>query len=143
VQLRRLWLTGSCGLDILVQQLDNFLASVKAHVRQQHPSIPGDWDLDFHVYGKGQSTPAGPGEVFIIVEAVAPTQQLATCLVSTARVALIVSIAVKVKLGGVANKEYSMDPTRGRRRLRATLPLALPGSWRSRQGLVLSFPCTI
>ncbi|KAH8743372.1 hypothetical protein F5883DRAFT_477159, partial [Diaporthe sp. PMI_573] len=80
---------GSVRDHILVQQLDNFLVSVKAHVKQQHPSIPGDWDLDFHVYGKGQSTPAGPGEVFIVVEAVAPTQQVATGLVSTARIALI------------------------------------------------------
>ncbi|GJD03441.1 caib baif family enzyme [Colletotrichum higginsianum] len=59
------------------------------YVKQQHPGIPGDWDLDFHVYGKGQSTRAGPGEVFLVAEAIAPTQQLATGLVSTARVAMI------------------------------------------------------
>ncbi|KAK2053534.1 hypothetical protein LY76DRAFT_270960 [Colletotrichum caudatum] len=80
---------GSVRDHILVQQLDNFLISVKAYVRQQHPGIPGDWDLGFHVYGRGQSTPVGPGEVFLVVEAVAPTQQLATGLVSTARIALI------------------------------------------------------
>ncbi|KAK1987597.1 hypothetical protein LZ30DRAFT_745661 [Colletotrichum cereale] len=80
---------GSVRDHILVQQLDNFLVSVKAYVKQQHPDIPGDWDLDFHVYGKGQSTPEGPGEVFLVAEAVAPTQQLATGLVSTARIALI------------------------------------------------------
>ncbi|KAK1964877.1 hypothetical protein LY78DRAFT_738806 [Colletotrichum sublineola] len=80
---------GSVRDHILVQQLDNFLVSVKAYVKQQHPGISGDWDLGFHVYGKGQSTPTGPGEVFIVVEAVAPTQQLATGLVSTARIALI------------------------------------------------------
>lgn len=78
------------GADILVQQLDSFLVSVKGYVKQQHPGIPGDWDLDFHIYGKGQRTPAGPGEVFLVAEAIAPTQQLATGLVSTARVAMIV-----------------------------------------------------
>ncbi|KZL78474.1 CaiB/BaiF family enzyme, partial [Colletotrichum tofieldiae] len=80
---------GSVRDHILVQQLDNFLVSVKAYVKQQHPNIPGDWDLGFHVYGKGQSTPTGPGEVFLIAEAVAPTQQHATGLVSTARIAMI------------------------------------------------------
>ncbi|TQN69637.1 hypothetical protein CSHISOI_05817 [Colletotrichum shisoi] len=80
---------GSIRDHILVQQLDSFLVSVKGYVKQQHPSIPGDWDLDFHVYGKWQSTPAGPGEVFLVAEAVAPTQQLATGLVSAARVAMI------------------------------------------------------
>ncbi|WQF90036.1 Putative acyclic terpene utilization [Colletotrichum destructivum] len=80
---------GSIRDHILVQQLDSFLVSVKGYVKQQHSSILGDWDLDFHVYGKGQSTLAGPGEVFLVAEAVAPTQQLATGLVSTARVAMI------------------------------------------------------
>ncbi|KAK1995999.1 hypothetical protein LX36DRAFT_682698 [Colletotrichum falcatum] len=80
---------GSVRDHILVQQLDDFLVLVKSYVKQQHPSIPGDWDLGFHVYGKGQNTPTGPGEVFLVVEAVAPTQQLATGLVSTARIALI------------------------------------------------------
>lgn len=53
--------------------------------------MPGNWDLDFHTYGQGQSTPLGPGEVFIIAEAVASTQELATGLVSTARIGMIVS----------------------------------------------------
>ncbi|EFQ25882.1 DNA for 3-methylaspartate ammonia-lyase [Colletotrichum graminicola M1.001] len=104
---------GSMRDHILVQQLDNFLVSVKAYVKQQHPGIPGDWDLGFHVYGKGQSTPTGPGEVFIVAEAVAPTEQLAT--------ALVVSITVQVKLVGVANKHDSTGPTRVRKQLRATL----------------------
>ncbi|OHW89738.1 hypothetical protein CSPAE12_11659 [Colletotrichum incanum] len=86
---------GSVRDHILVQQLDSFLISIKAYVKQQHPNVPGDWDLDFHVYGKGQSTPTGPGEVFLIAEAVAPTQQLATGLVSTARIAMIASITAQ------------------------------------------------
>ncbi|KAK1569467.1 3-methylaspartate ammonia-lyase [Colletotrichum navitas] len=133
---------GSMRDHILVRQLDDFLVSVKAYVKQQHSGIPGDWDLDFHVYGRGQSTPTGPGEVFIVVEAVAPTQQLATGLASTARIALIVSITIQVKLVGVANKHGSTGRTRVKKQLRATLRLASPGSWRSRQGLVPSSPYT-
>ncbi|KAK1841957.1 caib baif family enzyme [Colletotrichum chrysophilum] len=80
---------GSVRDHILINQLDDLLSLVKAYVKQQHPNIPGNWDLDFHTYGQGQSTPLGPGEVFIIAEAVAPTQELATGLVSTARIGMI------------------------------------------------------
>ncbi|KAJ5018168.1 hypothetical protein K4K57_006233 [Colletotrichum sp. SAR 10_99] len=80
---------GSVRDHILINQLDGLLSLVKAYVKQQHPNIPGNWDLDFHTYGQGQSTPLGPGEVFIIAEAVAPTQELATGLVSTARIGMI------------------------------------------------------
>ncbi|KAI8312785.1 hypothetical protein K4K59_005521 [Colletotrichum sp. SAR11_240] len=80
---------GSVRDHILINQLDDLLSLVKAYVKQQHPNIPGHWDLDFHTYGQGQSTPLGPGEVFIVAEAVAPTQELATGLVSTARIGMI------------------------------------------------------
>ncbi|KAI8307587.1 hypothetical protein K4K61_003474 [Colletotrichum sp. SAR11_59] len=80
---------GSVRDHILINQLDDLLSLVKAYVKKQHPNIPGHWDLDFHTYGQGQSTPLGPGEVFIIAEAVAPTQELATGLVSTARIGMI------------------------------------------------------
>ncbi|KAH0438771.1 caib baif family enzyme [Colletotrichum camelliae] len=80
---------GSVRDHILINQLDDLLSLVKAYVKQQHPNIPGTWDLDFHTYGQGQSTPLGPGEVFIVAEAVAPTQELATGLVSTARIGMI------------------------------------------------------
>ncbi|TDZ35396.1 hypothetical protein CTRI78_v011492 [Colletotrichum trifolii] len=80
---------GSVRDHILINQLDSLLTLVKAYVKKQHPDISGNWDLDFHLYGKGQTTPLGPGEVFIIAEAVAPTQQLATAIVSTARIGLI------------------------------------------------------
>ncbi|KAF4921263.1 hypothetical protein CGCVW01_v006170 [Colletotrichum viniferum] len=80
---------GSVRDHTLINQLDDLLSLVKAYVKQQHPNIPGDWELDFHTYGQGQSTPLGPGEVFIIAEAVAPTQELATGLVSTARIGMI------------------------------------------------------
>ncbi|KAJ0296861.1 hypothetical protein COL5a_004915 [Colletotrichum fioriniae] len=80
---------GSVKDHILIEQLDDLLILVKAYVKQQHKDVSGDWDLDFHTYGKGQSTPTGPGEIFIVAEAIAPTQELATGLVSTARIALI------------------------------------------------------
>ncbi|KAF5520581.1 hypothetical protein CGCA056_v008861 [Colletotrichum aenigma] len=80
---------GSVRDHILINQLDDLLSLVKAYVKQQHPNMPGNWDLDFHTYGQGQRTPLGPGEVFIIAEAVASTQELATGLVSTARIGMI------------------------------------------------------
>lgn len=78
------------GVDILISQLDTLLGLIKQYVEQQHPLIEGEWDLDFHTYGKGQQAAIGPGEVFIVAEAIAPTQQLATSIASKARVAMIV-----------------------------------------------------
>lgn len=77
-------------LDILLDQVENLLPVIKAYVRQQHPDIAGHWDLDFHMYGKGQTTPDGQGEIFIVGEALAPTQQLANSIASKARVGMIV-----------------------------------------------------
>jgi hypothetical protein len=80
--------------DILIGQIDNLLKRIRAYVEHQHPDVPGQWDLGFHVYGKGQSGPNGPGELFIVGETIAPTQQLATSLAAKARIAMIVSIAI-------------------------------------------------
>ncbi|KAM5516689.1 caib baif family enzyme [Fusarium oxysporum f. sp. phaseoli] len=76
-------------IDILVSQIDKLLARVKVYVDQQHPEIAGQWNLDFHVYGKDQYTHAGPGQLFIVAEALAPTQQLANSIASKARVGMI------------------------------------------------------
>jgi hypothetical protein len=67
------------------------LANVRKYVSQQHPDISGEWDLNFHLYGKGQKTADGPGEIFVVAEAVAPTQKLATSIAAKARVGMIVS----------------------------------------------------
>lgn len=83
--------TNRADADILINQLDGLMDLVKQYVAVQHPDIEGEWDLDFHTYGKGQFTSAGPGEVFIVAEAIAPTQQLATSIASKARVGMIVS----------------------------------------------------
>ncbi|KAG5792711.1 hypothetical protein H9Q69_008236 [Fusarium xylarioides] len=80
---------GSITDHILISQIDKLLARVKVYVDQQHPEITGQWDLDFHVYGKDQYTQAGPGQLFIVAEALAPTQQLANSIASKARVGMI------------------------------------------------------
>lgn len=74
----------------MISQLDTLLSLVKEYVDQQHPHIKGKWDLDFHTYGNGQQTATGPNKVFIVAEAIAPTQQLATSIAAKARVAIIV-----------------------------------------------------
>ncbi|EWG53542.1 hypothetical protein FVEG_11950 [Fusarium verticillioides 7600] len=80
---------GSITDHILVSQIDKLLARVKVYVDQQHPEITGQWNLDFHVYGKDQYTQAGPGQLFIVSEALASTQQLANSIASKARVGMI------------------------------------------------------
>ncbi|KAH7010409.1 hypothetical protein EDB80DRAFT_572463 [Ilyonectria destructans] len=73
---------------ILISQMQGLLPRIKAYVKEQHPDS-GEWEIDFHQYGKGQSTPAGPGEMFIICEVLAETQSLAASLAAKARVAMI------------------------------------------------------
>ncbi|KAF5965106.1 hypothetical protein FBULB1_12410 [Fusarium bulbicola] len=80
---------GSITDHILVSQIDKLLPRVRVYVDQQHPEITGQWNLDFHVYGKDQYTQAGPGQLFIVAEALAPTQQLANSITSKARVGMI------------------------------------------------------
>ncbi|KAM0425482.1 hypothetical protein ACHAPT_009271 [Fusarium lateritium] len=75
---------------ILISQIDDVFAKVKGYVHQQHPDSAGEWKLDFHVYGKDQYTLAGPGELFVVAEALASTQQLANSVASKARVGMIV-----------------------------------------------------
>lgn len=77
--------------DILISQLDNLLGKVRWYVGEQFPDLSGQWELDFHVYGQGQTAGSSPGEIFIIAEVLGPTQQIATSLASKARVAMIVS----------------------------------------------------
>ncbi|KAI8679227.1 hypothetical protein NCS57_00199900 [Fusarium keratoplasticum] len=74
---------------ILISQIDDVLAMVKGYVHQQHPDNAGEWKLDFHVYGKDQYNNAGPGELFVVAEALASTQQLANSVASKARVGMI------------------------------------------------------
>lgn len=69
---------------------------VKAYVAQNQVD-QGVWKLDFHTYGRtgrvdGQRVDLQPDEVFIIGEALAETQSLATAVADTARVATVVSL---------------------------------------------------
>lgn len=63
---------------------------MRAYVAQQHGKATADWAFDFHLYGKDQYTKDGPGQVFVVGEALAPTKEMATSIASTARVAMIV-----------------------------------------------------
>ena len=78
-------------IDILISKIDTVLASVKAYVQEQHSNAEGNFDLDFHVYGKDQQGTNGPGELFVVAEALASTQQLANSVASKARIGMIVS----------------------------------------------------
>jgi hypothetical protein len=78
----------------LIPQLDNVIKVIRKYVAQQNPDVPGEWKLDFHVYGrdKPQTQQDGhPGGIFVIAEVVAPTQELATSICCSARAGMIVS----------------------------------------------------
>ncbi|KAI8631639.1 hypothetical protein F5Y19DRAFT_473317 [Xylariaceae sp. FL1651] len=82
---------GSFKDPILIRQLDSLLRRVKGFVAEQHKGVDGTWDLDFHVYGKPNepydTTSEIPlPEVFIIGEALASSQELATSVASTAKI---------------------------------------------------------
>jgi hypothetical protein len=82
---------------ILIGQLDDFLERVREYVASQHEGTEGSWELGFHVYGQHQASIA-PGcqsqaqEVFMIGEALASTQELATSIACMARIAVTVSL---------------------------------------------------
>ncbi|KAM0340118.1 hypothetical protein ACHAPU_010610 [Fusarium lateritium] len=80
---------GSVTDHILISKIDSLLPRVKDYVKQQHPELRGEYKLDFHVYGKDQYTTAGPGQLFIVAEALASTQQVANSIASKARVGMI------------------------------------------------------
>ncbi|OJD32527.1 caib baif family enzyme [Diplodia corticola] len=68
---------------ILVAQLDDLFERVKAYVAGQHRDKDGEWELGFHVYGR-EDRESG---AFIVGEALASSQQLATSVACTARIA--------------------------------------------------------
>lgn len=81
------------GIAILIKQLDSLLDIVKGYAVDQHSDVPEKWELDFHIYGKqNENATATPSqEVFIIGEVLATSQELATSIAATARIAVIVS----------------------------------------------------
>jgi hypothetical protein len=89
---------GSFADPILISQLPSLLDTVKDYVTKQHKDILETWDLGFHVYGRDQMLnnaiaggPSAPsvGEVFLIGEALAETQAVATSIATTAKTACI------------------------------------------------------
>ena len=73
-------------LAILISQIDSVLARVKEYVKMQHGTLEADTrHLDFNVYGRGTA------ELFIVGEALASTQDIATGIAMAARFATIVS----------------------------------------------------
>ncbi|KAI1088377.1 hypothetical protein F5B19DRAFT_471665 [Rostrohypoxylon terebratum] len=82
---------GSFRDPILIKQLDSLLDIVKGYAADQHSDVSEKWQLDFHIYGKQDENATGTpsSEVFIIGEVLAATQELATSIAATARIAVI------------------------------------------------------
>ncbi|CAI6333337.1 unnamed protein product [Periconia digitata] len=91
VQGYRAQYMGSYHDPILLDQIDLVLDRIKMYVNFQHHETRDTWEIDWHVYGRNtiEKTTGKPGEIFLIGEAIAPTQELANSLVATARVASV------------------------------------------------------
>ena len=93
----RTMIMGGIRDPILIHQIDSFLVRVKDFVKQQHESEPEGWDIDFHIYGaNGIMGSQEPGslsyesrEIFLVGEALASSQRLATSIASSARIACV------------------------------------------------------
>ena len=96
---RTLFIGSYCD-PILIGQLDELFLGIKDYVKMQHRHVTESWDVDFHVYGlnedqSGSRSPkvlknalSMPG-IFIVGEAIAQSQEVATSVASTARIACI------------------------------------------------------
>lgn len=91
---------GSFSDPILISQLDDMLARIRAYVKMQHKDVTEFWDLGFHIYGlNGEAATASPTyadrpyavtqRVFVVGEAIAETQKLATSIANVARVGCV------------------------------------------------------
>ena len=102
---------------ILVGQIDGFLATVRAYVGSLHKMLAtGEAQLVFHVYGKngvmGALEPvrdARPHELCILCEAVGPTQEAASAICNTARVACL-HAAYPGQLATGGNMAFPLTP---------------------------------
>ncbi|ETS87268.1 hypothetical protein PFICI_01096 [Pestalotiopsis fici W106-1] len=72
---------GSIRDPILISQIDQLIARIKEYVGIQHVDTSERWKVDFHVHGRNTD------EIFLVGEALADTQALATSIASTARIA--------------------------------------------------------
>lgn len=82
---------GSFCDPILIQQLPSLLDRAKAYVSQQQGHVKEKWTLDFHIYGfdSEMNKKSSSSDVFIVGEALAESQTLATSVASSARIACV------------------------------------------------------
>jgi len=91
---------GSFSDPILISQLDDLLERIRAYVKMQHKNVTETWDLGFHLYGlNGEAVQASPTfadrpyavtqRVFVVGEAIAESQKVATSIANVARVACV------------------------------------------------------
>ncbi|KAK3631578.1 hypothetical protein LTR56_016811 [Elasticomyces elasticus] len=71
---------------LLIGQMDSFQQRILIHVKEQLRDAEGDWQLNWHLFGRSQE---GPNEACIVGEALASTQQLANSVVANAKIANI------------------------------------------------------
>ncbi|EXJ94341.1 hypothetical protein A1O1_02735 [Capronia coronata CBS 617.96] len=74
---------GHMGDPVLTGQIDSFLARVQEYVKSQHRHVTEEWELGMHKYG----ALSPPGQIFVVGEALATNQKLATSVASAARIA--------------------------------------------------------
>ncbi|KAI1407539.1 hypothetical protein F5Y13DRAFT_174637 [Hypoxylon sp. FL1857] len=83
---------GSVRDPILIKQFDSLIDIVKGYAIGQHSNAAGEFQLDFHLYGKQDDEAASTTssqEIFLIGEVLASSQELATSVAATARIAVI------------------------------------------------------
>ncbi|KAI1137608.1 hypothetical protein F5Y05DRAFT_404776 [Hypoxylon sp. FL0543] len=83
---------GSVRDPILIKQFDSLIETVKGYAAEQHSHAAGEFQLDFHLYGKHDDEAASTSpsqEIFLIGEVLASSQELATSVAATARIAVI------------------------------------------------------
>lgn len=102
---------------------------MKQYVRIQCSHIEGTFDLDWHIYGKDQVSAhpehvGQPSEIFLVGEALASSQELATSVAHTARVATIVSCIHRYTRSYILILN-SMAHIKARKPHRETLPMEL------------------
>ncbi|KAK4961535.1 hypothetical protein LTR10_002025 [Elasticomyces elasticus] len=72
---------------LLIGQMDSFQQRILVHVKEQLRDVEGDWQLNWHLFGKSHD--GVPNEACIVGEALASTQQLANSVVANAKIANI------------------------------------------------------
>ncbi|KAI0376806.1 hypothetical protein F5Y04DRAFT_265786 [Hypomontagnella monticulosa] len=83
---------GSVRDPILIKQFESLVDLVKGYAADQHSHVTEKWEFDFHLYGKPDDSNEDTvlsEEIFLIGEALAPTQELATSIAATARIAVM------------------------------------------------------